>query len=63
MAICYKDMTYCPYWKTCKDGKGCNRALTKEVVAGAKRWMPDIDPPGLIAMFYMKPDCYERKAR
>ena len=61
MAICYLDRTYCPYWKICKDGRGCPRALTREVIAGAVRWWGNKEAP--IAMYYMKPDCYERKAR
>lgn len=51
---CYKDKTFCPFYKTCKDGAGCDRALTEEVKAAAERWMKDAP----ICMFADKPDCY-----
>ena len=27
----YRDFTYCPFWKTCRQGPSCSRALTQEV--------------------------------
>ena len=56
--MCYRDMTFCPFWEKCKDGHECKRALTDEVKAGAKRWMPSIkDPP--ISIFTDKPECFK----
>ena len=51
--LCYRDMTFCPYWKKCAGGKGCFRALTKEVKAKSIL----IGLP--ICQFADKPDCYE----
>ena len=34
--ICYRDMTFCPFWRSCADGKDCSRALTDEVAAKAE---------------------------
>lgn len=30
--ICYRDMTYCPYYTDCAHGDSCHRALTQEVM-------------------------------
>ena len=50
--ICYKDMTFCPYWEDCKE-KDCPRALTPDVCERAN----DIGLP--ICEFANKPDCWE----
>ena len=48
--ICYKDMTFCSYYKEC-ERKDCVRALTPEVVQAAEKF-------GLpICQFAEKPDC------
>jgi len=48
--ICYKDMTFCSYYKEC-EGIDCIRALTPQVKKDAKR----IGFP--ICQFLEKPDC------
>lgn len=49
--ICYRDMTFCPFYVECYDGKTCPRALTEEVAEAA-------DKCGLlISMFAEPPDC------
>jgi len=55
--ICYRDMTFCPYWSNCKKGKDCSRALTSDVIEKANKWWGDDNPP--IMTFSEKPDCYE----
>ena len=55
--ICYKDVTFCNYWRECADASICNRpALTKQVEKEAEK-------AGLpIASFGpVKPDCFVAK--
>lgn len=53
--LCYKDMTFCPYWRECANGKTCIRAITDAVVADAARI-------GLgICQFTEKPECFVEK--
>jgi len=55
--ICYKDMTFCDNYKTCKDGKDCHRALTPEDRKAA-------DKIGLpVCRFSGKPTCYKEKKK
>ena len=55
--ICYRDMTFCPFYKEC--GDVCNRALTPEVEKGAELWWKSFksDDPAPICQFAEKPDC------
>lgn len=55
--ICYKDMTFCSFYKVCKKGKECDRALTKEVREKAIKWWGSTNAP--IAMFGEQPKCME----
>ena len=59
--ICYRDMTFCPFWDECKDGKECFRALTNEVWNKAHKWWgldkSKDDIP--ICLFTEKPDCFK----
>jgi len=55
--ICYRDMTFCPFWKDCIEGKECGRAITQEVIDKSRA----IGLP--ISKFLEKPDCFnESKA-
>ena len=60
--ICYKDMTFCNFWKDCAKGAVCARALTPQVVKSAGDWwswdggIPEQAP---ICRFTDKPDCME----
>jgi len=50
--ICYRDMTFCPFWVQCTEALKCHRALTKKVaVAATKLGLP-------IAQFTEKPECF-----
>ena len=53
--ICYGDMTFCTFWKECKDGKECNRALTEKVEQDAEKWMKNAP----ICTFVEKPECFK----
>ena len=55
--ICYRDMTFCSYWKECKDGINCFRALTSQVIYNAGKWWGKENPP--ISLFAEKPDCFK----
>ena len=55
--LSYRDMTFCPHYKTCKQAQGCSRCLTPEVKKRAKQWWGGDDPP--IAVFVEPPSCYE----
>lgn len=55
----YRDMTFCPFHKECKEGKDCHRALTKEVLEAAeKRWGKEGAP---ISHFLDKPKCFKKE--
>lgn len=50
--LCYRDMTFCPYWKTCKDGMNCFRKADKKLATKAKEF-------GLpLCLWATKPECY-----
>lgn len=53
--MCYKDMTFCNFYKECSKGGKCEIALTDKVIEAARRWMKD--PP--ICVFKDKPECFE----
>lgn len=50
--ICYKDMTFCPYFRECIDGDECFRALHDDIIQECTRL-------GLsISQFIEKPECF-----
>lgn len=55
--MCYRDMTFCTFYKTCAKAKRCHRPLTPQVKAQAANWWGSDDAP--IAVFGEKPQCYE----
>ncbi len=54
--MCYRDMTFCPYYAECASGADCRRALTPIIQAEAREWMGDNAP---VCVFAEKPDCYK----
>lgn len=53
--FCYRDKTFCVYYKECINGQICDRALTEIVIDKAeKAGMP-------VCQFVKKPDCFEEK--
>jgi len=56
--IHYKGKIFCPFWKLCKNGNTCDRALTKEVEDAAAKWWGGEDAP--ISLDYDFPDCFKR---
>lgn len=51
--ICYRDMTFCPFYKDCKSNIDCHRALTPEVLKAAKEYGLGVD------QFSDLPECFE----
>jgi len=57
--ICYKDKTFCEFYKECKLGNGCDRALTDKLKKEAEEWWGSGEFP--ISYFIEKPDCFEER--
>lgn len=56
--ICFRDMTFCPYWEKCASGHKCFRALTDNVKEEAMR----VNLP--ISVFKEEPEeCYNALCR
>lgn len=56
--LCCKDMTFCSFYTSCKDGDNCFRALTDEILEDARNSsLP-------VSNFMEKPNCFkESKAK
>ena len=54
--MCYKDTTYCKFYKDCDSGKGCPRALSEKVLDDANKWWGKDGVP--ISCFASKPECF-----
>jgi hypothetical protein len=52
--MCYKDKTFCDFWRTCLTGNQCDRAFTPQVMKRVEEWMPN--PP--ISRYTDYPQCY-----
>ena len=52
--ICYKDMTFCGFYKQCEFGSKCHRALTPKIKNDAN----DFGLP--ICEYGEKPQCFEQ---
>ena len=55
--MCYKGMTFCPFYLECKNGNDCKSALTSKVEEDAKKWWGKDNPP--ISVYLDKPDCFK----
>lgn len=55
--ICYKDKTFCDFYKDCKEGDACDDALTDEIKDAAVKWWGNKNAP--IARWANKPKCFE----
>ncbi len=54
--ICYRDMTFCPFYHDCMNAHSCSMPLTPEVQKAAVKWWGSEDAP--ICVFSQKPDCH-----
>jgi len=62
MCVCYRDMWFCQFYKECKHGHNCHRALTPEVIRKATAWSKWlVDEGALIDKFTGKQKCFEEK--
>ena len=53
--MCYKDMTFCDFYKECQKGDSCKSALTEGVQQAAeKAFLP-------IAHFRSYPECFRTR--
>ena len=59
--LCFRDMTFCPFWRDCADGSACDRALTPKVFDQADRWWGGPEAP--ICEFVERPDCYVEREK
>lgn len=50
--ICYRDMTFCPFWQDCTQGAKCPRAATTFVFSEARRLRIGV------CQFMERPDCW-----
>lgn len=57
--MCYRDMTFCDFWRECDVGDHCASALTDRVRAGARAWWGKDDAP--ICKFAERPTCFRQK--
>lgn len=55
--MCYKDKTFCDFWRTCFTGNQCDRALTPKVLRRAEEWMPNSP----ISRYTDYPQCYRSR--
>ena len=53
--LCYRDMTFCPFWESCRKMADCGRALTPDIVERAHLAKMDI------SQYADKPECYKPK--
>jgi len=62
MCISYGDQWFCQFYKECKHGDDCHRALTPEVIKKATKWSKGFGVEGaLISKFTDKQECFEEK--
>lgn len=57
--MCFRDMTFCTFYKDCANAGTCHRPLTPEVSQAAEKRWGGKDAP--IAQFISQPACHEKK--
>jgi hypothetical protein len=57
--IGYRDRMYCNFWRNCKDGETCERALTEFILMDARSWWGKEGAP--IDQFIDTPDCWRKQ--
>lgn len=61
--IVYKDMTFCPYYRHCRNGAACPRALKPAVKEEANKWWKEVtkgkEEYAPIAIHAAIPNCFE----
>jgi len=61
--ICYKDRWWCQFYKDCKHGLDCPRALTPQIEEDADNWWKSfkIEGHAPISTFITRQYCFEEK--
>ena len=59
--ICYRDMTFCPFYEDCADREDCHRPLTPGVRKLAAVWWGDHKGGAPICQFTCQPDCWREE--
>lgn len=59
--ICYRDMTFCEFYKNCLKGNVCIRALTPKVIEKAKKWWRDKESEPPICRYVLAPPCFKKR--
>lgn len=59
--LCYRDMTFCTFYKKCKNGKTCVRSLKQKIQKSADEWWGKGEGQAPICVFSNKPKCFEDK--
>ena len=59
--FCYRDMTFCTYYKDCIKARQCHRPLTPQVEQEAEEFWKQSKLHGspVYSMFMSKPQCHE----
>lgn len=59
--ICFRDMTFCPYWRDCDLAEECRRPLTDAVRAEAAAWWGEGKGEPPIMQYASKPTCHVQR--
>lgn len=59
MSVCFRDITFCGFWRTCARQEGCRIRLTGCVRIGAEAWAPGRAD---ISQFAAAPPCFREMA-
>ena len=55
--ICFRDKTFCTFYKECTKGQLCDRALTPDVIKQAHEWWGGEDAP-ICEFVGIPPECF-----
>ena len=61
--MCYRDMTFCTFYKECGKGETCCRAFTEEQSTKADQWWGwngEGESGAPVAFFCEQPDCFKK---
>ena len=51
----YRNMTFCPFWRKCRKGKGCLKSLTDIIKSAHAEW----GNGSTLAQYRKLPKCYK----
>ena len=59
--LCFRDKTWCPFYKSCSHGERCIYALTPTIIVKATEWWGYLNGPPPISTYMEKPKCWVEK--